>query len=866
MATILPSQWRSSSLRKSEIEQQVKSGAQVVCDRRKNKANELFTRLKDAEQALVFIKGISRDIEDALAKVKSSSKNDKVKDSAKQLLSLLDEYVKELRRLHSRFANQKIRIISFGSRSQGKSSFTKKYTQLPDLVVSVKEPDNSLDKTGATSRIIHKAGVSSQKPEIKVVLRTQEEILKIVNTCLSKLSPCGLSIQGKTSFSTWSDLYSILSNEKQKEGIFKDINSVVQGNQTIAGFGSMRQTLLEIFKKNSDFSEVNEAAQPHYFNIDEGKPIELEDLPMYNDMQCSTACKYMTVSEIKIYVDLGHNGMFENIEVCDTKGMSADAGGNLWEQELYKIIGNCDAAFSVQMSGGPAVGKADQEFYENLNKERENFKELLTDLELRHYAIINAVDGTKITNIQPLLNMLEPLNISQSIYVGALKDNAIFDGITLNMQDFVDYVIYDMMRSVIINTNTTDQNLLRKCDEYPAKIEKNRNDLILALASFDSIPTKDWDEIIKRILKTKRDEVIVELTEWAKQQNVFIPTSNVNEVNEGLDNSNKIEIDDDDDEDDSHVSISQNAIAQENLQLPDEKHDISVSDGLYKMITGQKADKKVKGLQYEEVIKTAIGSIFDDFYGKTGVEKGKYGSDLVGSAADAGAYIDALAQDIYDFILGNINRMFAPDSKNPGVDTFREELFAQIWNSFSLESFYENEKFSEKVLIDSQKELNSERLKNWAICYNTTGGSEGGTPIIPRPSYCILSSYFKLAENPSEDRLISGQNLLDKEQLKQAVVNSYLYHDYVNRFMEKQRNAAAGKRSLLMAVLADLNHGKFVEELFLLYKLKSPTGYIKKMIDNGMISKDDEKEYEAQQYIESLKTSKTRLVNTVLKI
>ncbi len=715
MATILPNQWRSSSLRKSEIEQQVKSGAQVVCDRRRNKANELFARLQNANNSRTLVRGLLKDIETALTNLGTSKKNDQVKNAAKQLLTLLDEYVNELTRLHSRFSNQKIRIISFGSRSQGKSSFTKKYTHLPDLVVSVKEPNNSLDKTGATSRIIHKKGVSPEKPEIKVVLRTQEEILKIVNSCLSKLSPCGLDIQGKTSFSTWNDFYSIISNPGEKKNIYDKINKTLQGNHAIDGFGSMRQTLLEIFKQNSDFSEVNNAAQPHYFNIDAGKPIELKDLPMYNDMQCGTTCKYMTVSEIKIYVDLGHNGMFENVEVCDTKGMSADAGGNLWEQELYKIIGNCDAAFSVQMSGSVEVGKSDQEFYENLNKERNNFKELLTDLELRHYAIINAVDGTKTDNIQPLLNMLEPLNITQSIYVGALKESAMFDGITLNMQDFVDYVIYDMMRSVIINTNTTDQNLLKKCDEYPAKIEKNRSDLILALASFDSIPTKDWDAIIKRILKTKRDEVNVELTEWAKQQNVSIPTSNAEETQNG--SINEVEYnDDDDDDDDSSVSVSQNVIAQENLGLPDEKHDTSVSDGLYKMITGKKADKKIMGLQHEEVINTAIGSIFDDFYGQTGTEKGQYGSDLIGSSSDSGAYIDALAQEIYDFILGNINRMFAPDSKNPGVDSFREELFAKIWNSFSLDSFYENKKFSEELLIDSQKELKSERLKNWIIC------------------------------------------------------------------------------------------------------------------------------------------------------
>ncbi len=129
-----------------------------------------------------------------------------------------------------------------------------------------------------------------------------------------------------------------------------------------------------------------------------------------------------------------------------------------------------------------------------------------------------------------------------------------------------------------------------------------------------------------------------------------------------------------------------------------------------------------------------------------------------------------------------------------------------------------------------------------------------------------MSSYFRLAEIPSEDKLISGQNLLDKELLKKAVINSYLYHDYVNRYLEKQRNAAAGKRSLLMAVLADLNHGKFVEELFLLYKLKSPAGYVKKMIDIGMISEDDEKEYQAQQHIESLKSAKKRLENTVLQL
>ena len=49
--------------------------------------------------------------------------------------------------------------------------------------------------------------------------------------------------------------------------------------------------------------------------------------------------------------------------------------------------------------------------------------------------------------------------IAQSIYIGALLDKAKYGSDILSLQKFVDFVVYNMIKKIVINTNLTDKNL-----------------------------------------------------------------------------------------------------------------------------------------------------------------------------------------------------------------------------------------------------------------------------------------------------------------------------------------------------------------------------------------------------------------------
>ncbi len=877
MPTFLPENWSGIQLAPKDIEDKVKEGAECVCRRREEKASTLAQQLKSAGELQSSITSVSSTIYGSIDKVKvPATTKENIRTSLGELHKLIGEYIACLESLHKRFQNQKIRIISFGSRSQGKSSFTKKYTGLPDAVVAVKGNDN-VDKTGATSIIIHKEGVDCNAPEIRVVLRTKQEILKAVNVCLASLSECGFKPSGKTHFSLWDELYAVLSNDKLKSVIYKELEDLKQGNALICGFMSKRSTLLDIFKPTSDFSEVDAAALPEYFEKGKGKPISLSELPKYNDMTCTSDSRYMTVSEILIFVDLKRNGMFENIEVCDTKGMSVDAGGDMWEEELYRQIGNSDAAFSIQMTCVPAVGAADQKFYDDLNDERKRYPSFLRDLRLKHYAILNVWDGAGSLGLKSTVEKINNLNITQNIYVGALKEKAVFDSEVLDMGKFVEFVVYNMIQQVVITTYTTDQNLLNECAAYPGKIREERNKLVEYLTEFDSIPIKEWDKIIMGLIHDKkRKDVKEEITKWAKSKHVqitssFSSSSGHDSLEEAAKKGSYSVVDEDEDEDYMPTSKSNTAegddIPKENLVVGPKSDDPRLAEGVFKMIAGKEEfnrsiESKIKGKDNaNEAVKLAIGCVFDKFFDAAGSGMGRYGTDLHGTSSDIGSFIDALSQDVYDCIHHNANQQFAPDSQNPSVVEFRHGLFSTLWRQFHLDLFFAGADFDEKFLKPKEGKPLPKRLENWAICYNSTGGSEGGTPILPRKSYNILQCYFKKAEDLSEDDLSSSKKIVDKDKLREAFIQAYLYHDYVSRYNEKQRNAAIGKRAVLQAVMADLDIQDFAEELFKLYTTADPIDYINKLIQAGLITPQDEDEYNAQKYIETLKAAKTQLTS-----
>ena len=210
----------------SIIQKEVKKNASEIRTRRIGKAKELEASSVKIAQEKQSISSLLEQAQETLSKLTVSSQNKEALDRLiAELEKAYNQYEYSTRNLARRFQNAKIRVIAFGSKSQGKSSFIKSFTKLPDDIVASKTGGND-DKTGTMCIYYHKEGIPTDNPEINVVFRKPEEILSIVNKCLSQLSKAGLKINGKVFFSSWAELKEVINkNEDIKQDIWRRGNS-----------------------------------------------------------------------------------------------------------------------------------------------------------------------------------------------------------------------------------------------------------------------------------------------------------------------------------------------------------------------------------------------------------------------------------------------------------------------------------------------------------------------------------------------------------------------------------------------------------------------------------------------------------------
>lgn len=846
MEIISPNKWQNKSLSEDEIAKSVKNRAEAVCKNREDLAKELGKVLSNVEEQKKRIDSIVTNILNILDKL-PLREDEAIRNCCKALLSKYYDYENDIRVLEKRFQNKKIRVISFGDKSQGKSSFTKAYTGLPDSVVAVKSPTDNIDKTGATNVIIHKDGVSVENPEIFVVLKKKDSILEAVNKCLGELSKYGLTIKGKIKFTSWEELYEILEDEKEKAKIKKEIddfNPPAENKDPV--FLAMRTMLSNVFMEKSDFSEVNKTGGTSDYYT-KGKKIGLESLPMYNDMQFKGNQRYITVSEIRIFVDLQHEGMFENIEICDTKGFSVRAGGDMWKSDLYKEIGNSDAAFSIQMVG--QKGNSDVNFYGGLSKECKNYPKELADLRLKHYALLNILNGINSNNFENELKEIKEFDIYNTIYAGALTEDAIFDETPLDMKEFVNYVIYDMMIKVVKSTQKTDNNLMKRINDYPEEIRKLRKDLQSSLSCVDNFETKDWDAYIKEIIIEKIPIVVKDLNGFADKNGVV--HKNLDGEGNGINDESKkakwrVR--------NPQNNTPQNAVetyAKEDLSDDESNNDTpEACTGVYNMITNKKESKKYNN--YDDAIKGAVTKVCDDVYDD--YVKNNPGA---GTASNIGAFIDDVSLKVFNRIRDNVNK-YVEISINGKIDEFRNGLFRIIWKGFGLNKFYSDENnFKAEWLEDTRPNL----IKDWHTQYNDIIGLSGAEAIFPRLSYSVLRYYFKDAEPLSEEKNRNFEIVVEKTRLEDAFVNAYRCHNFEDRYRQCTKTNA-GKRSVHSAVTAGLLDKKdFAVKLLSLYKLLSPNEYVNKLCESDMINDEKKNEFENQKLMNELKEAYSNLIS-----
>lgn len=875
MKIYTPKDWMDKKLDTSSIQEEVKSNAADIRTRRLGKSQELLTNAVRIQQEKDSICSFFSQIKQILSRLKVDATN---RTALLQLFddieSEYDKYELKTRSLATRFKNNKIRILAFGSKSQGKSSFIQTFTKLGDDIVQTKKTGNR-DKTGTTCIYYHKEGISKEDPEIKVIFRKPDEIKDIINKSLQSLSIAGLKIDDKTSFKTWEELAKVLNDRTKKEKAFTDIEKCKQdGDISVPGFGAHKATLQSFFDPDSDYSDINSSVDSKYFDKDGGKSIEKADLPKYNDMQYSGGGKkYQVVSEIHISLDLECSNMFKDIEICDTKGMSVEAGGSSWEEELYKEIGNCDAAFSIQMDGNQAVGQSSEKFYEDLNSVRSNHSYDLKDLRLKHYIIWNAFDNCDPSEVEKNAKKLIDRDLAHNLYIGALKDKAKYGDTSLGIKEFVNFVIYDMIKSIVVNTNETDKNLLKDLASCKNKIENLQKLLSKLLVDIEKeLPEKtlDWDDVLKKAILKQREQLITEIILWAKTNNVSLPPRN-NSNNQSMKSSHpqtSSEHWSDDDDDDivgsNNISDIQDYTNEDISTVEYTPNEDEISRGVYRMLTNEELGKNEK-ISNTDAVKKAVEKLYNKCIGKTGIKKGYLQTNIIGSSQNIGAFIDHLSALLFEEVKENINYCFIANSNNQNLIKFKNDLFKMIWDKFFLSDFCDQNDFNieifESMLRDDSKK--SRLIKKWVDCYHSTGDNKA-EGLYPRTSFAILKSYFdKIEEMPSEMSLADVTlPIYDQEKLKEAVIEAYEYHDYVTRYKQQINNDLKAKRSVLDITMSEMAiENIFVEDLFDLYKTLKPTEYSNILLKCGLISDEEKSEFENQECIKSFKVYKQQLVS-----
>lgn len=866
-----PEDWMGAVLDTSTIQAEVKKNASEIRTRRIGKAKELEASSVKIAQEKQSIKSLLEQAQEALSKLTVSSQN---KETLNRLIIELEnaysQYEYITRNLARRFQNAKIRVIAFGPKSQGKSSFIKSFTKLSDEIVPTK-PNGNKDKTGTTCIYLHKQGVPVDNPEIYVVFRRPEEILSIVNNSLSFLSKAGLKICGKSFFSTWSELKEVFDrSDDEKQRIFDVISSLTQDTKSsIPGFIAHRETLEKIFQPKADYSEINGDINSDYFDKEKGKKISMSEFPMYNDMQYNGLKRFPIVSEIHIFADLKRDNMFENIEICDTKGFSIEAGGSAWEEEVYSEISICDAAFSIRMDGNQSTGDSFGEFYQKINDEKANHPDKFKDLSLKHYIIVNPFSGSDPEEIIEDCKKISSYEIAQSIYIGALLDKAKYGSEVLSLQKFVDFVVYNMIKKIVINTNLTDKNLETALEGKKKVIEVKTAEIRKLLQDINKgLPEKElnWDDVIINSLFKRKRDVENDIEKYAQSEKIILPTTKAQKDNkmDSPQNANG-NMWDDDEEDESYMNDTSNDsnLSEEDIStneyIPDERE---ISVGIYNMLTHEDLEKN-DDISNQQAVELAIGRLFDKNIKIAGNQGIFLKQNIIGTAKYIGSFVDHLSSLIFNEINQNVNHYFISNSDKDNLTEFKNKVFNIIWEGFYVNHFCEFEKFdieSLKTLIKSNTQKYP-MFKTWVENYETTGDNKA-TCIYPRTSYAILKAYFdSVSELPSEEELRSNTHpIFKKEELKHAVIAAYMFHDYVTRYKEQINNDISNKRNVLTAIISDMGgEQKYVYELLDLYKSLRPHEYGKILGECGLISSSEKTEFENQENIKIFRSLKEKI-------
>lgn len=763
------------------IEHNISEKAQEICTRRQNYADYL-------EGQLVELKRYQTGVNSALCDLLSSSSSiegidkETVISQCNAIKEELTNHIDRVEKLCIRFRNKRIRIVSFGPKTQGKSVFTQLYTKLDDSIVAVKPDGNGIDKTGAINVIKHDGSLTS--PKIIVHFKTQQEVVDKINSYISLL-PQGVQI---STFRSFQDVLTAKSN-----------NSIIQklsgyhGNQPIAA--SCKAGLESFFASNRNISEAGVGK----------KEITVDQMPIYNDMQYNgqEGQRYAIVDHIEILTDLGHD-FYRYFEIGDTKGSSTDAGGNVADIEIFEAIDNSDAAFSISRVGS---GQNNGEYITtNLFT---HYQEDIKNLHDKLFVILNMEKESLDKGLQlidSVVNNIEVQQMAEQIYTGCLCKRPVeieYDERSVEQlpkeafidpEKFVRAMLLDMLHKIVTNTKRNDDGLIDKTNQSTEAINVKINKLKSLVNDFDVPCEENEDGLIIEVIKKLRDNTYNQIKLHGSSEDNH--SNNRSDTSNGVGTRRR------------GFNFGQEQHQSENVAEPSNQEEISYTIeqpgiidyeeqykkirsekmSIFKLLTGE--DRTIRGKENQSV-KDEIEESVRCIYKHNGQHRPCVVDEITdtviskpsGNTSDSGRYIECVSMMYSNRIKENFNKKLTPQNEIQYKDE-ANELYRMLWEGLKLNSFigwgeYSYEKLSEKSILNEQL---SELFELYKAAFEAPTD-----PISLFTPYDTLLEYFNRYIRKERKNLKHEETdiVIDDEILIKTLVDLIRIHNIPKMIVEK---------------------------------------------------------------------------------
>lgn len=546
-----------------------------------------------------------------------------------KLLQAIPEFKKSVEILCSRMNEGKIRIVSIGEKSQGKSLFTQIYTQIPDAspILKVKAPNNTDDCTGAVNTFYHKDGFSD--PLIEVNFLDLERVVSIIKSYVAIIQEKypNWTIDGINCISTKEDLKRIINNQNLAK-----INALVDIKTDV------KKGLKQYFSHGSGY--VDKLGN-HTISISE------DEICQYNDMQNEKAF-YLAVDHIDITMDLQMNGLFKYFEIADTKGASLQAG-TLANKDIYDIIEASDAVFSISKVNQNQTWKFYNEFLGFQYCGNPIFRD-------KHFAICNIDKGYDNSNAAEGFEVLNDQRLANYCYVGRLKEDIETDN--CKPFEFVKNLIVHMLDSIANNITKFDNERIKICCESGNIIRDSLAEL-RNLTDDSKINLEPFDE---------RKLVVRKIMEFCKKATDYIGIQ-LSQIEPKNDDYNYYDAEEDYDL--YYKEVTKN-------------DDIRRYASLYQVLTGDKYPGKIPASFDEEEDKELSDAVKEIL---SSVRERHEVTENMNTAVHIGQYVDILTAITKEDI---VPRLYERRIQHPISLKKREEVYNELWSIFSLDKIFLN--------------------------------------------------------------------------------------------------------------------------------------------------------------------------------